>query len=299
MVFRKCIINGKMYGGAPDELVGDKFDPEELKEDLAANDEQSEHIRSFLTILSVCHTVIPENKKLEDGSTIVKFQASSPDEFALVTAAHELGYSFKARHPDSVVVDGTVFRTYFNNTFLCLVLGEKKRYEILQVNEFNSTRKRMSIVVLTPEGKLVLLMKGADNVMFERVATNDEEKAKKVYAEEKLYDYSRYGLRTLCLAMRELTDKEYKEWLVTYLAASTSLEDREKKLDEAAEKIEHDLVFVGATAIEDKLQDGVPETLVLLGRAGIRLWVLTGDKQETAINIGLSARILDEKYQFL
>ena len=95
------------------------------------------------------------------------------------------------------------------------------------------------------------------------------------------------GLRTLCLAKKELDDKYYENWKERFHIASTSMENREEKVDAVYEEIEQNLKLIGATAIEDKLQDGVPQCIANLAAAGIKLWVLTGDKQETAINIGL------------
>lgn len=99
------------------------------------------------------------------------------------------------------------------------------------------------------------------------------------------------GLRTLVLGVKILTDADAEEWLSKYKKAATSLENRDKKLTAVAAEIERNLHIVGATAIEDRLQDGVPETIANLGKAGIKLWVLTGDKRETAIEIGYSTKV--------
>lgn len=108
-------------------------------------------------------------------------------------------------------------------------------------------------------------------------------------------EFASEGLRTLVLGVKILSDAAAEEWLVKFKNASTSIEDRSKKLTAVAYEIEKDLHIVGATAIEDKLQDGVPETIANLGKAGIKLWVLTGDKRETAIEIGYSTKVLSPK----
>jgi len=100
------------------------------------------------------------------------------------------------------------------------------------------------------------------------------------------------GLRTLCLGYAQLSKEEYDTWALEHQDASTTLENREAKLDAVAEKIEKNLILIGATAIEDKLQEGVPESIAELSSAGIKIWVLTGDKMETAINIGFSCNLL-------
>jgi phospholipid-transporting ATPase len=94
--------------------------------------------------------------------------------------------------------------------------------------------------------------------------------------------------------MREISQEEYNRWSTIYDAASTTLVDRSEELDKAAEIIEKDMTLLGATAIEDKLQDGVPDTIRTLQQANIKVWVLTGDRQETAINIGYSCKLLTE-----
>ena len=98
----------------------------------------------------------------------------------------------------------------------------------------------------------------------------------------------------MCIASRELSEQEYKQWTVIYNEAATTINGRGEALDRAAELIEKDLFLLGATAIEDKLQDGVPDTIHTLQMAGIKVWVLTGDRQETAINIGMSCRLISE-----
>jgi len=245
--------------------------------DLANDQLKSEDIYHFLLILSICHTVIPQPKVNENGKTEIQYQASSPDEYALVKAASLLGFAFKSRSPGSLVVS---------------IKDEDYGFKILQVNDFNSTRKRMSIVCRTPEDKTVLFCKGADNVIFERLAKTSEEAHLRAITSDSLESYSKTGLRTLCLAYRELSDAQYKAWASLFHEASTTLDDRAEKLEMVAELIEQDLHLLGCTAIEDKLQVGVPETLQVFARAGVKVWVLTGDKQETAINIGLSCNLL-------
>ena len=99
-------------------------------------------------------------------------------------------------------------------------------------------------------------------------------------------------MRTLCLAYRDISQEEYSRWSKIYDEAARTINNRGEELDKAAELIEKDLTLLGSTAIEDKLQDGVPDTIHTLMEAGIKVWVLTGDRQETAINIGYSCRLI-------
>ncbi|KAJ3043978.1 hypothetical protein HDV00_003505 [Rhizophlyctis rosea] len=238
-------------------------------------------IREFLTLLATCHTVIPEVDQSNPKKIV--FQASSPDEGALVKGAQTLGYTFTTRRPRSV-------------TFVTEDTREHE-FEILAICEFNSTRKRMSLVARTPDGKVVLYVKGADTVILERLAPtgNPYVDATCIHLEE----YASEGLRTLCLAYREIPESEFQTWKQTFDKASTQISGRQDALDAAAELIEKDLMLLGATAIEDKLQDGVPDTIATLAQAGIKLWVLTGDRQETAINIGYSCKLINEEMTLL
>ncbi|KAJ3046996.1 hypothetical protein HK097_000331, partial [Rhizophlyctis rosea] len=223
-------------------------------------------IREFTTLLGVCHTVIPERD--EENPEVITYQASSPDEAALVKGVQQLGVYFHTRRPKSVTIN---------------VDGVDKEYQILNVCEFNSTRKRMSCIVRDPEGQIKVYIKGADTVILERLAMHNPHKDSTVYY---LEEYATEGLRTLCIAYRDVPEDEYQKWAKIYERASTTINNRQDELDKAAELIEKDLTLLGATAIEDKLQDGVPDTIATLMQAGIKVWVLTGDRQETAINIG-------------
>lgn len=285
MEFKACSIAGKCYietvpedkkASAQEDAELRYYNFDELKNDLKSSSQKT-IIDNFLTLLAVCHTVIPEVH--EDGT--IKYQAASPDEGALVEGASLLGYKFHTRKPSSVIFS---------------VNGQNFTYELLNICEFNSTRKRMSAIFRCPDGKIRLYVKGADTVIFERLSQDNEF----VDATTRhLEEFAVEGLRTLCVATRVISESEYTEWSSTYNKAALSLNNRSEALDDAAELIEKDLFLLGATAIEDKLQDGVPETISVLQDAGIRVWVLTGDRQETAINVGMSCKLLSEDMNLL
>ncbi|XP_057841905.1 probable phospholipid-transporting ATPase 4 isoform X2 [Cryptomeria japonica] len=228
----------------------------------------------FFRILAVCHTVVPE-KDEESGK--IKYEAESPDEAAFVIAAREFGFEFFQRTQSTVSVielDPSSERKV------------QRGYKLLNLLEFNSTRKRMSVIVSDEEGQIFLLCKGADSVIFDRLGENGRqyENATRTH----LAKYSEEGLRTLAFAYRKLETTEYLEWNAVFTKAKTTVgAGREALLDSASDLIEKDLVLIGATAVEDKLQKGVPGCIDKLAQAGIKIWVLTGDKEETAINIGL------------
>jgi phospholipid-transporting ATPase len=150
----------------------------------------------------------------------------------------------------------------------------------------------MSVIIRTSQDKIKLYCKGADSVIMERLEPNDQNAQ---LTSEHLENFANDGLRTLCVAYRTLDEEEYKEWLVKYREASTAINNRNELVAEVAERIERNLILLGATGIEDKLQDQVPESLSMLHKAGIKIWVLTGDKKETAVNIGYSCKLLSDQ----
>uniref|UniRef100_A0A670ZU60 Phospholipid-transporting ATPase n=1 Tax=Pseudonaja textilis TaxID=8673 RepID=A0A670ZU60_PSETE len=269
MQFKKCTIAGISYGQSPQAKEEKTFSDPSLLENLQNKHPTAPIICEFLTMMAICHTAVPER---EDDRIV--YQAASPDEGALVRAAKHLHFVFTGRTPDSVIIES---------------LGQEERYELLNVLEFTSSRKRMSVIVRTPSGKLRLYCKGADTVICDRLAENSRYKEITL---KHLELFATEGLRTLCFAVAEITESDYQEWLNIYQKATTSIQNRALKLEESYELIEKNLQLLGATAIEDKLQDQVPETIETLMKADIKIWILTGDKQETAINIGHSCKLL-------
>ncbi|CAG8786310.1 6372_t:CDS:10, partial [Gigaspora margarita] len=274
--FKQCSIAGLAYADNVEEAKRARIvdgvevgfhDFKQLRENIR-NHPTGNVINEFLSLLSICHTVIPERKDDNPARALVK-------------GASLLDYVFTTRRPKSVNVR---------------INGVDYEYEILSICEFNSTRKRMSTVVRGPDGKITLYCKGADTVILERLSDDNP------FVEQTLQhleEYATEGLRTLCIAMREVSEEEYRVWSTVYEKASTTLVNRSEELDKAAEMIEKNLFLLGATAIEDKLQDGVPETIHTLQQAGIKIWVLTGDRQETAINIGLSCKLINEEMSLI
>lgn len=252
-------------------------------EDLAGKNgvEQQRANEHFMLALALCHTVIAE-KQPGDPPKMV-FKAQSPDEAALVATARDMGFTVLGAANDGINVN---------------VMGTDRHYPVLNVLEFNSTRKRMSAIVRMPNGKIMLFCKGADSIIYSRLKKGEQPELRKETAQH-LEMFAIEGLRTLCIAEKELTEEVYREWRKEHDLAATALENREERLEEVADKIERDLTLIGGTAIEDRLQDGVPDTIALLGDAGIKLWVLTGDKVETAINIGFSCNLLHNDMDLL
>nr|XP_056723681.1 phospholipid-transporting ATPase IK [Euleptes europaea] len=279
MTFKKCCIDGKIYGsnrsshGNPMEalLSWNKYwDPKlEFYDPLLINTilrDDDPILKEFLRLLALCHTVMVEEKESQ-----LIYQAASPDEEALVSAARNMGYVFLSRTQDTITISE---------------LGQERTYKVLALLDFNSVRKRMSVLVRDPEGRIRLYTKGADVVILERLHSDRSSEA---YTVKALNSFAEETLRTLCLATKEVVEEEYAQWSKKHHAASVSLQDRAQELDK----------LLGVTAIEDKLQEGVPETIHLLKRGGMKVWVLTGDKQETAVNIGFASQLLSDDMTIL
>uniref|UniRef100_A0A8C2KZJ7 Phospholipid-transporting ATPase n=1 Tax=Cyprinus carpio TaxID=7962 RepID=A0A8C2KZJ7_CYPCA len=217
----------------------------------------------------------------EDEAEELLYEAESPDEAALVQAAKAYGCTLLGRSPEQVlvVVPGT----------------GPLSIPLLHVLPFHSARKRMSVVVRHPlTGEVVVYTKGADNVIMELAEAAEDGFSREVMerTQRNLDQYAREGLRTLCVAKKVLEEQEYEAWLKRHEYAETSIENREELLLESAERLETNLTLLGATGIVDRLQEEVPETIEALQEAGIKVWVLTGDKQETAINIAFACKLL-------
>ncbi|XP_033829471.1 phospholipid-transporting ATPase IA isoform X2 [Periophthalmus magnuspinnatus] len=291
MQFKKCTIAGVAYGHVPEPDDGSfaeedwhsshsseeaGFNDPSLLENLQSHHPTAAVILDFMTMMAICHTAVPER-----SDDTITYQAASPDEGALVRAARNLGFVFSGRTPDSVIAE---------------IVGKEEKYELLHVLEFTSARKRMSVIMRTPSGKIRLYCKGADTVIYDRLA--DSSRYKEITLKH-LEQFATEGLRTLCFAVAEISESSYKHWQEIYHRACTSLQNRALKMEESYELIEKNLQLLGATAIEDKLQDKVPETIETLMKADIKIWILTGDKQETAINIGHSCKLLTKNMGML
>jgi len=307
MEFQKCSIQGVVYGegvteaqrGAATREGRIAIEPEELTRKLAAlkdtmvstlsklfknryaqidkltlvspklaediadrSSEQAGHITAFFRALAVCHTVLADKTGQTEKPWHLEYKAESPDEAALVAAARDVGFPYVGKSKDAIDIE---------------VMGQPERYTLLKTLEFNSTRKRMSVVVRTPDGRIVLYCKGADSVVYERLSANADPALKEKTTKD-MDMFANGGLRTLCIAYRVLTEEQFLMWVRAYDAATSATENREEEVEKAASSIEQELLLLGATALEDKLQEGVPEAIETLHRAGIKLWILTGER---------------------
>lgn len=307
MEFQRASVCGKNYGNSlllaeqvstaairrwklKSEISVDSKLMELLSKDLVGDERIAAH--EFFLTLAACNTVIPIptpsrssrcTSGLLENVEAIDYQGESPDEQALVSAASVYGYTLFERTSGHIVID---------------INGERLRLDVLGLHEFDSVRKRMSVVIRFPDNSVKVLVKGADSSMFSILAKDSERNDLiRHITQSHLSEYSSQGLRTLVVASRDLADEELEQWQHRYEDASTSLVDRASKLRQTAALIECDLTLLGATGIEDKLQEGVPEAIEALRQAGIKVWVLTGDKQDTAISIALSCKLLTPDMQ--
>ncbi|PAV87758.1 hypothetical protein WR25_03790 [Diploscapter pachys] len=210
------------------------------------------------------------------------YEAESPDELALIYGAHLYDFRLEDRASGSVT--------------LLLPNDQRKKYSILLKLPFDSRRKRMSVIIDTKRGPL-LYTKGADSAIIDRLSPemSDGETKRLQHIQSNIDKYASKGLRTLCFAMKQLTKEEFLEFEQSYkFLMDDASSEREQMLSEKADQIEFDLQILGVTGIEDRLQDGVPETIVSLRKAGIQIWILTGDKLETAQNIATASGLFNE-----
>ncbi|XP_069553168.1 phospholipid-transporting ATPase VB [Brachyistius frenatus] len=231
---------------------------------------------------------LSQRDKPSATSDNLSYVAESTDDAALVYAAKAYGFTLLARTPDSVTVR--------------LPSGKDLVFEVLETLTFDSNRRRMSVLVRHPITKeCVLYTKGADYVIMELLDTPYAEhlsgNQKNIAADTQhhLDCYAKEGLRTLCITKKVVSDKAYRIWLVDRQRALAAMDNREELIMDTAVQLETNLSLLGATGIEDRLQESVPDTIVALREAGIQVWVLTGDKPETAVNIGYACRLLEEE----
>ncbi|XP_017567039.1 probable phospholipid-transporting ATPase VB isoform X1 [Pygocentrus nattereri] len=220
----------------------------------------------------------------------VCYEAQSPDEAALVHAAKAYGFTLLERTPDHVTVR--------------LPSGKVLEFKVLDVLSFDSIRRRMSIIVRHPRSKeIIMYTKGADSGIMERLQNTFEDRRRvksqsrdvAIKTQTDLDMYAKDGLRTLCFAKKVVSEQAYMAWQVKRQEAMSAISKKEELLMDTADDMENNLTLLGATGIEDRLQENVPETIQALREAGIQVWVLTGDKLETAVNIAYSCKLLDQR----
>jgi phospholipid-transporting ATPase len=237
--------------------------------------------------MALCHECI-----IEEDEGEIKYTGPSPDDVVLVDSAKRIG--FKLANIKSEVMTLEIHSRLTGERF-------EETYKRICIIEFTSDRKRMSVIFQNQKtSEYLIFMKGADNVVLNCLAKPDDPEAKrnidKYINKIKSYgtQFSSRGFRVLLMAFKYISKKDFKKWKKEYDLASTDIDNRDEKIAAAAEIIEKDLFLIGCTAVEDALQDDVPDTINDLLKAGISFWMLTGDKYETAENIGKTCTLIDD-----
>jgi phospholipid-translocating ATPase len=231
--------------------------------------ELSSRVKDAVFALAICHNV---SSSIDNETDIIQYQAASPDEIAIVQWCALVGLHLVHRDRHTMQ--------------LKTAEGDILKYNILKVFPFTSESKRMGIVVRTEDGEIWFFMKGADTVMQNLVVAND-------WMEEECANMAREGLRTLVIGRRHLTEDLWTEFEEAFHAADTNLADRDTvKAAVVAKYLEYGLEILGITGVEDKLQNDVKASLELLRNAGIKIWMLTGDKVETARCVAVSSKLV-------
>jgi phospholipid-translocating ATPase len=242
-------------------------------------------VRDLVLALALCHNVTPTIEE-QDGQVFTSYQASSPDEIAIVKWTESVGLRLVHRDRHSIALESV-------ETGRVAV-----RVRILDVFPFTSESKRMGIVLQYLEGaeststsslepgEIWFYQKGADTVMTNIVAAND-------WLDEETANMAREGLRTLVVGRRGLSAQQYADFSTSYKEASMSLSSRDASMGQVIRNhLEHNLELLGVTGVEDRLQKDVKPSLELLRNAGIKIWMLTGDKVETARCVAVSSKLV-------
>lgn len=296
MELRKCSIRGQVY----EDLQG--------LDGLHANElEVFKHAALCHSVLIEQHPTRPSQIAHRDqkrdsnhaSESVIEYSASSPDEYALVVGADHHGrVTFVHRDPETLAIR--------------LPDGSVEEYDLLEEFGFTSTRKRMTVVVRRRcpdrerDASVLVLTKGSDSVVFQRLVTTDSTEELRIQDTTRahLKAFAVDGLRTLVFATKTLPLNEWTAFHARYRRAKADLRQLDAKskglpngIDTLEDKMECGLTLIGATAIEDQLQEGVPDAIAKLRAAGVAVWMLTGDMLETAINIGLSCHLLVDGMQ--
>nr|AHM92900.1 miltefosine transporter [Leishmania amazonensis] len=241
-------------------------------------------LQEYFLALALCNTVQPF-KDDTDGLSVI-YEGSSPDEVALVETAAAVGYRLINRTTKSIT--------------LLLQNDTRKVYNILATLEFTPDRKMMSIIVEDSDTKQIMLYnKGADSFIRPQLSRAPDVQEHIESVDIPLTEMSSSGLRTLLVCAKDITRRQFDLWYEKFVEVGKSLHNRSSKIDKVCLEMEQDMRLVGATAIEDKLQDEVPETLSFFLNAGVIIWMLTGDKRETAVTIAATSTLCDPRNDFI
>ncbi|XP_023686300.2 phospholipid-transporting ATPase IH isoform X2 [Paramormyrops kingsleyae] len=289
MEFIECCVDGHVY--VPHAICNGQILSGSSGIDMidsSPGPDGKEREELFFRALCLCHTVQVKEEETVDGikrgihqgKATSFYISSSPDEVALVEGMKRLGFTY--------------LRLKDNHMEILNREDEVERFELLEVLNFDSVRRRMSVIVRSSSGHLYLFCKGADSSIFPRVISGKVDRVR-----ARVEHNAVEGLRTLCVAYKALSQEEYHNVCQLLDSAKLALQDRDRKLAEAYDLIERDLILLGATAVEDRLQEKAADTIESLHKAGMKVWVLTGDKMETAAATCYASKLFRRSTQIL
>ncbi|KAF4075190.1 hypothetical protein AMELA_G00231760 [Ameiurus melas] len=289
MEFIECCVDGHVY--VPHAICNGQIMSAAGSIDMIDSSpcsERKEHEELFFRALCLCHTVQVKEEETVDGikkgihqgKSSSFYISSSPDEVALVEGMKRLGFTY--------------LRLKDNHMEILNREEEIERFELMEVLNFDSVRRRMSVIVRSSSGDFYLFCKGADSSIFPRVISGKVDQVR-ARVERNAVE----GLRTLCVAYKKLSREDYVEVCRLINSAKLALQERDRKLAEAYDLIERDFILLGATAVEDRLQDKAADTIESLHKAGMKVWVLTGDKMETAAATCYASKLFRRSTQIL
>ena len=239
------------------------------------------------------------------------FQSMSPDETALCETCHRHGLTMAERKGNTVTVNYQPLKPSTSKNASsprspASLSVQHFVFTIVATLDFTSTRARMSVVVRQPDDTYRLYTKGADSAIYKRLEKEETEKdhtgdatSHQAKTAKHVETFAGSGSRTLCYAYRSLSQSEFQSWEKTYQQAVNALEDREALVELAFDELEHSMTLLGATGVEDQLQELVPESIDYMIKAGLKVIVLTGDKKETAVTISKQSALVQDHFALL
>eukprot|EP00039_Didymoeca_costata_P018864 m.335291 g.335291 ORF g.335291 m.335291 type:complete len:1116 (-) comp17563_c0_seq1:541-3888(-) len=288
MVFQGCSTTKDIYLYRNGMLVPFSEAAHADEKSFALNEKQntkaSPEIETLFRALSLCHSVQVSESTDSDGHTEFRYASTSADDVALVEAAalpfvgiqlvYRRGHDIELMHHHD---------------------GVREKYHLVHLCEFDHSRSRMSCVVRDASGKPFLFCKGADSSVLPRTIGYSDDSL----INEHVLSFARSGLRTLVVAMKELSEEDIEATLRDIEAANKLVDGRSDALTELYNRLETDMTLLGSTAVEDRLQEGVKETIEMLKEGGCNVWVLTGDKVETAKTISYTVNHITDDMHLL
>ena len=269
------------YGSIPNvEFIDENNDFQKNKN----NEDKKYLIHEFMLCLSLCNTVLIDNKKKSEEN-IIDYQSSSPDEKAFVCFARSQGYILTNRSLDDIIT---------------LKINDKdQNFQLLHTLEYSSERKRMSVIVKTPSNKYMVYTKGADSIIEQLLCADDKKSDLLKTTNEFLKKFATKGLRTLMVGYKEITEDYYNKWAEKYRKVKSNTNHTEEDINQIYDELEINFNLIGSTAIEDELQDNVDEIINCMMQTGMRVWMLTGDKLDTAKNIAISCKLFQKEMKII